>query len=346
MRLSRLARPALSALALLLLLSDTASAGPERTQADLNQARERFGAARKLEDAGRWREALETFQRVAEVKMTPQVRFHIALCRENLGLWTEALDGYAQAAGEAKGSAPDVTIEANEHIRKLESFMPTVTLRVKGAAVGDELFLDQRALPIDDHPLAIRADPGPHNAEVRRGETVVAREYLTLEPRTTRRIELTIGSVAQPPPGWIDPGNARSSRVGGGAPPPPSPPSDGSAQRTLGYAALGLGGAAAIVTGVFIGLRAGALGRLQETCPAMTRCPRTAEAIVSEGKTDATVVNVFGILTVAAAASGVALLLTAPSRPGGAGTTAPKASFTLSPSVGWGLVRISMEGAF
>jgi hypothetical protein len=326
-----------------LLFSGLASARPEPTQADLTEARQRFGAARKLEDAGRWSEALEIFQRVAEVKMTPQVRFHIALCRENLGLWTEALDGYAQAAGEAKSSAPDVTIEANEHIRKLESSIPTVTLRVNGAAVGDELFLDKRALPIDDHPLAIRADPGLHSAEVRRGETVVAREYLILEPSTTRRIELNIGEVAQPPPGWLDPGKAVKGRLGGGAAPPPS---DGSSQRTLGYAALSLGGAAAIVTGVFIGLRAGALGRLQEACPEMTRCPRSVESIVSEGKTDAAVVNVFGIITVAAAASGVALLFTAPPRPRGTGTTAPATSFALSPSVGWGLVRISLEGAF
>ena len=117
------------ALALGLLVTRGASAGPEPTEADLNQARERFGEARRLEDAGRWGEALTLLQRVAEVKTTPQVRFHIALCMENIGLWTEALDGYAQAAGEAKGSAPDVVTEANEHIRKLEGSMKRRSLR-------------------------------------------------------------------------------------------------------------------------------------------------------------------------------------------------------------------------
>src|SRR5262249_42981531 len=157
----------LIALAVLSLSSVPAIAG-EPSEADLNRARERFGAARKLEDAGRWSEALELLQRVAEVKVTPQVRFHIALCYENVGQWTLALDGYAQAAGEAKGTAPDVVTEANEHLRKLEGSIPTVTLRVTGAAALDELSLDRRALPIDDHPLAIRCDPGPHSAEVKR----------------------------------------------------------------------------------------------------------------------------------------------------------------------------------
>jgi hypothetical protein len=330
--------------ALLSLGSGLASAGPEPTEAELSQARERFGKARQLEDAGRWKEALEQLLRVAEVKMTPQVRFHIALCRENMGLWTEALDGFAQAASEAKGTAPNVMIEANDHIRKLNDSMPTVTLRVNGADASDALFLDRRALPIDDHPLAIRADPGPHRAEVRRGETVVAREFLTLEPKTTRRIELKIGSVAEPPPGWTDPDSANPGHAGGEVRVPPNP---GSTQRALAYGALGLAGASAIATGVFIGLRGGALGRLDAACPTLMGCSRSVvEPIVTEGKTYATLVNVFGALTGVAAVGGVVLLFTAPSRPSGAGKTAPPTSLTLSPRVGFGTAGLSVEGVF
>jgi hypothetical protein len=336
--------PGALSLAILSFGSGVASAGAEPTEAELSQARERFGEARRLEDAGRWKDALAQLLRVAEVKMTPQVRFHIALCRENMGLWTEALDGYAQAATEAKGSAPDVMLEANEHIRKLEGSMPTVTVRVNGAAAADQLLLDQRVLSIDEHPLAIRADPGPHRAEVRRGNAVVARAFLTLEPRTTRRIELTIGAVAEPPPGWTGPDGADPNHppVGDARPPPPS---DRSTQRALGYGALGLTGASAIAMGVFIGLRGSALGRLNAACPTYTRCPRSVEPIVSEGKTYATLVNVFGVLTGVAAAGGVALLITAP-RPSGAGKTAPATNFTLSSRVGFGTAGLSVEGAF
>jgi hypothetical protein len=343
--------PALS-LALISLSSGLANAGPEPTDAELTQARERFGAARKLEDAGRWSDALALLDRVAEVKMTPQVRFHIALCRENLGQWTEALDGYAHAADEAKSNAPDVVTEANEHIRKLEGIIPTVTVHVLGAAAGDELFLDRRAVPIDERPLAIRADPGPHSAEVRRGETVVARESFTLEPKTTRRIELKVEGAAQPPSGGTGlPGNGGTNGPGGavahgpgGSPPPPS--RDGSTQRTLGYAALGLAGASVIATGVFIGLRANALSQLKDVCPKLSQCPSSAASIVSEGKTYAALVNVFGILSGVAAAGGVVLLVNVPPRPSTKGKTAPVTTFTLSPAIGFSVSGLSFEGAF
>src|SRR6185295_7391328 len=106
--------------------------------------------------------------------------------------WTQALDGFAHAASEARGTAPDVVQESGEHIKKLEAAIPTVGVRVEGAATGDELYLDRRRLPLDDPPLLQRADPGPHVAEVRRGGAVIAREYFALAPRSTRRIELRV----------------------------------------------------------------------------------------------------------------------------------------------------------
>jgi len=183
------------------LVSPAAFAGTEPSEAELTQARERFAEARRLEDAGRWSEALEELQRVAKVKMTPQVRFHIALCMEHVGLWTQALDMFAQAASEAEGTAPQVVIESKQHIRKLEGELPTLSIHVRGAAPGDELLLDRQALPISAHPLPIRADPGPHSAELRREGEVVAREHFSLEPKATRRIELQVGSVAPAPKG-------------------------------------------------------------------------------------------------------------------------------------------------
>jgi len=333
---------ALCALAIGSLLSSPVDAAPEHTEAKIAQARERFVAARKLEDAGRWAEALGQLRLVAAVKTTPQVRFHIALCMESLGLWTDALDGYAQAATEAKGTAPDVLLEANEHIHKLEAETPTVSVHVVDAAGGDALFLDRRALPVDEHPLAIRADPGPHRAEVRRGSSVVAREYFTLDRKTTRRLELRVGNVAPTPPGWAgdaaeasDPSADASTSTG-----------DGSTQRILGYVSLGTAGLSVIAAGTFIGLRAGALGRLEAAGPARTRGDPAGDAIVREGKTYAALVDVFCVLGGAAAAGGVVLVLTAPSRSAPRPTSAPVASITLAPILGRGLAGLSMEGAF
>jgi hypothetical protein len=285
------------AAAALVFTSSAAQAGPP-TDAELTHAREQFNAARKLEDAGRWAEALSIFQGVAAVKMTPQVRFHIALCMENVGLWTQALEGHAQAATEGAGVAPEVVKEANEHMRKLEAAIPTVSLPVQGAAPGDELYLDERRLSLDERPLPVRADPGAHTAEVRRGGAVVARERFALDPKSTRRIELKVGGVATgPAPG----------------PQQPAPGGDRKVQRALGWTAVGLGAASAVLTGVFIGLRAGAMSRLEAGCPALMQCPISVDPIVQEGKRDAVMVNVFSVLTGVATAAGVVLLLTAPS---------------------------------
>jgi hypothetical protein len=322
-RAARRLLPVAAVVAALAIPASPAIARAEPTEAELAQARERFKQARKLEDAGKWSEALEQLQRVAEVKMTPQVRFHIALCLENIGLLTQALDGYAQAAAEAGTGAPEVVREAKEHIKKLEGVIPTVSIGVTGAAPGDELYLDRRKIPIDDRPLAIRADPGPHCAEVRRGNELVAREYFTLPPKSTKRLELKIGSVAATPPD-----------VSAG----PKDPGDGAVRRALGWSAIGLGAASVVATGVFIGLRAGALGRLEEACPAMTQCDPAVDGIVREGKTYAALVNVFGVLAGAAAVTGVILLVTAPPR----SQPKPAASIRVSPTLG----GLWVEGAF
>jgi hypothetical protein len=309
--------------------SSAAQAGPPATEAELTHAREQFGAARKLEDAGHWAEALSVFQRVGAVKMSPQVRFHVALCLENVGQWTQALDGYAQAAGEGAGVAPEVVKEANDHLRKLEAMIPTVSLRAQGTAAGDELFLDGRRLPLDDRPLPIRADPGAHTAEVRRSGEVIARERFALDPKTTRRIELKVGEIAA------------------GSEPGVAPPEAGGArnvQRALGWTAVGLGAASAVLTGVFIGLRAGAMSRLEAGCPALMHCPITVDPIVQEGKRDAVMVNVFSVLTGVATAAGVVLLLTAP--PSSARAAVAPGWIALGGGPGDPLRGLSVRGAF
>ncbi len=336
----------LVALALAVLVSTpiTTRAGTPPTEAEVTQARDRFAAARKLEDAGRWAEALTLFQRVAEVRTTPQVRFHIALCMENVGLWTQALDGYARAAEEAGAAAPEVVEEANDHLRKLGPATPTVSVRVEGAAAGDELTVDRRRVPLDDHPPPLRADPGPHTAEVRRDGAVVAREYFALEPRHTAHVDLRIGAIAP------EPEETTAIRLREAASPGEAAPSHGAAarartRRAIGWTAIGVGGAAITLTGVFAALRANAMSRLTAACPTFTQCPATVAPIVGDGKTDATLVNVFGAVGGLATAAGVALLVTAPW-----GRSSPPRPTRAVVSAAWVEIgaggRLALRGAF
>ena len=232
--------------------------------------------------------------------------------------------------------------EANDHLHKLTSATPTVSLVVRGAAPGDELYLDRRRLVLDDAPLPIRADPGAHTAEVRRGAAVIARQYFALAPRQTLRVELAVGAVA-PEKGLAGPPPEPASPT---VDPPPiaapgargsEPRRDGRAQRVIGWSAVGVGAASAVLTGVFLGLRADALGRLEAACPGLSGCRASVATVVDEGKRDAALVNVFAVLAGVGAATGVALVLTAP-----APDPAPAARIDLR----FGLAGLSLGGSF
>ena len=308
MRPPRLARLASILLAVAIVSPAPATAQPEPTPAELDQARQSFAQARKLEDAGKWAEALELLKKVAEVRTTPQVRFHIALCQENLGLWTQALDGFALAAREAVGVAPDVIKESNQHVNALEKRIPTLTVRVNGAAPGDELLLDRRPIPMGDPPLPVRVDPGNHVLEVKRGDAIVGKVEFAIDPGSSRRIDTEV----QPPPPPGPPPTATPTQR-----PPDTTTSSGIAQRTIGWIALGVGGAAVIATGVFAGLRAGAVSDVEDACASdLGACkgePGDVDPIRERGETYSTLVNVFAITAGVCVAGGLVLVLTAPS---------------------------------
>ena len=283
----------------------------------LAEAREKFAEARKLENSGEWAGALDLFQVVAGVKTTPQVRFHVALCMEHLGLLTQALDGFARAAEEADPSAPEVLRESRAHLKELETRIATVTVAVSGALPEDELALDWRPIPIGDRPIPVRLDPGTHVAEVRRGTAVVARAVFVAEAQKPKRVALTVGTVATSlgEPDALASAQSRDA----GTPPARGNETGTSTQRMVGFGLLGLGGVSAVMTGVFAGMRGGALSDLEARCPAQPTCPAISDrdaidGIVSRGKTYAALVNAFAGVTAAAVIGGFALVVTAPSR--------------------------------
>jgi hypothetical protein len=291
-----------------------ALAESQPTEAQLQQAREEFARGRKLEDEDRWSEALPLFERVAAVKMTPQVRFHIALCMEKTGKLESAREGFEQAAREGKPTAPNVVIEANQHLAALLKRIPTVTVTVAKAAPGDEVLLDGKTIAMGE---AVAVDPGSHTLSLRRDGEEVATERVDVAEGEPQRFELKVSAQGAGP---------------------------GRTQRVLGWTALGVGAASAVGMGVFIALRAGALSELDAACPNHTGCDPSVGPIVSRGKTHSTLVNVFAGVSGVALVGGVVLLLTAPS----AAPRAPAQTgrIRLVPGVGPGGAFVSLEGSF
>jgi len=288
-------------LVLMAALPSASAQGAAAETEEIERARAQFSEGRRLEDAGQWSEALALFQRVAAVKTTPQVRFHIALCLEHVGLWTQALDEYARARREAKEQGVrEVVRESDEHLESLQKRIPTVTVVTPGSAPGDELFLDGRPIPMGSPPLPIRVDPGPHTAELRRDHRVVLREVFVVK-RGVARVELdaTRATSAGPPP----------------EPAAPKGDAAATAQVSAGWLAVGAGAVSATLSFVFLGFRQSKLDEVERLCPSL-RCSadrrEEVDPLVQDGEGFATGVNVTVMLASVLAGGGLALVLTAP----------------------------------
>jgi hypothetical protein len=108
---------------LFVVAAEVLAAGP--SPEDLRAARELFASAEKDEDAGKWSDALDKLGRVAQVRSTSGVRYHIALCEEHLGRLAHALDDYVQAEIQARNDgAQDVLRLVGGRVGQLKDRVP------------------------------------------------------------------------------------------------------------------------------------------------------------------------------------------------------------------------------
>jgi hypothetical protein len=201
------------------------------TPAELQAARDLFAAAAKDEDAGRWSDALQKFQRVVQVKSTAGVRFHIALCEEKLGQIATALEHYTEALNAAK-------LEHNQDVEALlrEPFLselslrvPRITVEVPGDVTGADVTIDGHSFPSALWGVAIPLDPGAHRIEARAsGREPFFRDIVLVEhevanlPIDFRRSGT--GPQAAPPALGASPPPTEAPPPSTSAPPPPAPP--------------------------------------------------------------------------------------------------------------------------
>ena len=251
----------------------------EATKEELAAARKLFNDAKDLEADGKWSKAFELLERVAKVKTTPQVRFHLALCHENLGRWVDAINGYEQAAQEALKmgkKAREVAEAAPPRAEKLREKVPHLRLAIVGSVRTSKVLIDgnEVSLALAGSPIPI--DPGEHRIEVRRDGEVTQTLDVTLEEAETADVELRIHDPEPPPPPkpdvWPEPP----------PPPPPPPPEEGPGQWPA-YVVAGAGAAGIVVGGVLFGLRNQRIGEVR--CDdGFTGCNPDDEPIVDEAR--------------------------------------------------------------
>ena len=229
-----------AALALSIGLGSVPVRAAEPDQVD--EARANFQRALELEQARDYAGALKLFRQVGQVKLTPQVRYHIAACEENLGKMVAALGGYELALKHGQGMPEGFLAEVQQSIDYLRQRIPTVIVSRGEGAQAAAIELDGVQLGSKSIGIEVPLDPGPH---VLRATASGFRDFEeTINVSEGDREEVTIDLVPVP------------TAVAVAPPPPPPPPQE---QPEKGYGALpfivgGSGLALAAIGGVLLGV--------------------------------------------------------------------------------------------
>lgn len=242
------------------ILTAARGASADPTAKELAMAREAFARAEKEEERENWAVALEDLRRVASVKMTAGVRFHIAHCEAGLGQDIAALDDYtaAEKLGREEHNK-DVVDASAEPIAALRAKIPTVVIRVPSDVTGAEVTLDGRPLASAVWGTSIALEPGTHRIEARAPGRTPYTTSLTVKDREASTLEVRL-TVAPPPPTA-----APAALI--------APPREESAPRHT--AAIVATGGAVLLAGAGVGaflVAGGKQSDAQSTCAASVSC--------------------------------------------------------------------------
>lgn len=307
--------------AVLVLLSAALPAGPARaaepTEAELEVARDRFKEGVALEDAGDYRAARAKFEQVAEVKTSPQVLYHLALCDENLGHLVAAEARYEKAIADAEAAgsvAASVADTARTRLEALRPRIPRLRIAIAGELrEGDVVAVDGEER--GDWQEQAKIDPGRHVVTVERDGATVAEAVVQVTEGTKASARLTLDAdVPRAPP--TPPPPATEVDEGGGGPP---------------VAALIVGGAGIValaVSGVTFGMSRVAIEDVRATCAdpeAGTGCDPRSQAREDDARTLTVTSAVLLGVGAACVATGAVLWVTLDDEPAAGAGKPPQA---------------------
>jgi hypothetical protein len=287
-----------AALLSVVMLAASITAGvhaDEPSPTDLATAHQAFEEGLAFEDKGDWSSALARFQKTATVRLTPQVRFHLALCMENLGRLVEALNEFrragADAAGDSTASGQVVVTNAAKHVTDLKERIPRVRLHIPSDAQLTAISIDGHAVSPSLVDTAMLVDPGIHTLIVRATDRVPFQLKLTLSERGGEQsVEVVLAKAA---------GDTTTDK-----------PQEPATRGAWPWVAFGLGAATLVTAGVMYRLRANTIDELDPACGAnRATCPDNLNGVASNGRTYTTLGNIMLGIGIASVATGVVLLV-------------------------------------
>ena len=266
------------------------------TPAELKKARAQFQRGIELEQASNWSEALQQFRDVGQVRMTPQVRFHIAYCEEGLGRLVTALGGYELAQNEADQVGNDFKSEVDTAVTSLRARIPKLLIERGPGADAALVQLDGVDLGASSVGVEVPLDPGPHAVVASAPGFLPFNATVELKEREVTRVTL---ELAPEPADAAANGQAQVVVA-----PPPSP------NRTVPYVVGGVGVAALVTSGVFFALRQATASELDKDCPNHNQCPQSNEPTYDRLKTYNVATWVMGAIGLAGVGTAAVLILT------------------------------------
>jgi hypothetical protein len=297
-------------------------------------ARQKFRQAISLQTGGNWAAALALFRDVAIIKNTPQVRFNIAICEENLGQLVQALGDYQLAATQAREEGSlEVAGEVDGRLATLQERIPKVVIQRDEHAARAKISIDGVEVGASMLGQPLPLDPGGHavNAEAK-GFAKFEKTFDAAE-----RQAITVQVVMVPAPAGAE--TAAASSAPAASDHGPAEPAKG--MNIVPFVVGGVGAASLIASGVFLGLRQKAIGDLDAACPTRVGCPPSLESKASSGHTYSTLAIVTLGVGVAGLGTGAAMLLLAPNPSKGS-----EAAVRLAPGAPFSDVGASVVGRF
>ena len=233
----------------------TAEAAPP-SAAELSAARQLFGEALDAEDHGDWKGALERYERIRKVTVSPVLYFHLGACHEALGNVVEAINAYELASQEAqKKRDREVAKESKAQLDKLRPRVALLTLTLVPAGMDDvSISLDGTPIRAALAGTAMPINPGKRHLVVRsESHEKVVELDLDAAAGSASSITADLGAKKAVAPALPDKGVVPAApplpKVIVAPPPPPPPAPNRTPAYLVGGGALALG-AGALVTGL------------------------------------------------------------------------------------------------
>ncbi|WP_437924964.1 hypothetical protein WMF37_38945 [Sorangium sp. So ce291] len=167
-----------------------AAAPRQPSAAELASARRLFALGLAAEDQGRWAEALETYERIRKIVVSPSLLYHLGACHEALGHVVEALNAFELAmSGATARREHALARESRSRIEKLRVRTSQIVLRLPEDAAGVHVEIDGEPINPALVGAAILVTPGERRVVVR-AENYEARFEAAVQAETGAVVEL------------------------------------------------------------------------------------------------------------------------------------------------------------